>query len=149
MKEILLKIRSFKRRLSKNLKKVSLFFLSNLGSFNGQNYQKQKRLGTCEQLLFRLWNKFRKIPLLVKYYLTMFVDVIKSSFCLIPKITSANLCNPIYDIIKYSISICPFASGKCGKEGKKLQKFEYLENEKSFFDELKNIFYSFWRAISW
>ena len=22
--------------------------------------------------------------------------------------------------------------GKCGKEGKKLQKFEYLENEKSF-----------------
>ena len=31
----------------------------------------------------------------------------------------------------YSTSICPFGSGKCGKEGKKLQKFEYLENEKS------------------
>ena len=26
-------------------------------------------------------------------------------------------------------------SGKCGKEGKNLQKFEYLENEKSFLDE--------------
>ena len=30
------------------------------------------------------------------------------------------------------------------KEGKtKTQKFEYLENEKSFLDELKNIFHSF------
>ena len=28
-----------------------------------------------------------------------------------------------------------FLSGNCGKEGKALQKFEYLENEKSFFDE--------------
>ena len=30
------------------------------------------------------------------------------------------------------------------KEGKtKIQKFEYLENEKSFSDETKNIFHSF------
>ena len=51
---------------------------------------------------------------------------------------------------KFSTSICPFESGKCGKEGKKLQKFEYHENEKNFFDEIKNIFYSFWRdIISW
>ena len=28
-----------------------------------------------------------------------------------------------------------------------IQKFEYLENEKSFLDEIKNIFHSFWRAI--
>ena len=33
--------------------------------------------------------------------------------------------------------------GKGGKEGKKLQKFEYLKNEKSFLDEIKNIFHSF------
>ena len=25
----------------------------------------------------------------------------------------------------------------------KIQKFEYLENEKSFLDEIKNIFYNF------
>ena len=30
--------------------------------------------------------------------------------------------------------MCPLESGKCGKEGGKLQKFEYLENEKSFLD---------------
>ena len=64
----------------------------------------------------------------------------KAVFELLKKITSANLCRPIHDIINYSTSICPVESGKCGKEGKKLQKFEYLENEKSFFDETKNIF---------
>ena len=36
-----------------------------------------------------------------------------------------------------------FESGKCGKGGKKLQKFEYLKNGKSFLDEIKNIFHSF------
>ena len=48
----------------------------------------------------------------------------------------------IHDI-NYSTSICPFESGKCGKEGKKLQKCEYLENEKSFLDEIKKIFIVF------
>ena len=57
--------------------------------------------------------------------------------------TSANLCKPIYDIINCSTSICAFESGKCGKEGKKLQKFEYLENKKSFLDEIKKIFIVF------
>ena len=28
-------------------------------------------------------------------------------------------------------------------KGKKLQKLEYLENEKSFLDEIKNIFHDF------
>ena len=70
-------------------------------------------------------------------------------FWVIQKIASANLYKPIHDIINYSISICPCESGKCGKKGEKLQKFEYLANEKSFFDEIKNIFHSFWRAIIW
>ena len=37
-------------------------------------------------------------------------------------------------MINYSSSICPFESGKCGKEEKKIQKFERPENEKSFSD---------------
>ena len=32
---------------------------------------------------------------------------------------------------------------KTAKEGKKLQKFEYLDKEKSHLDEIKNIFHSF------
>ena len=96
-----------------------MFFLPNPVPFNIQGYQKQKGPGTGDQSLFRLRKKFRKIPLLVIYYLTKFDDVILSSCWVISKITSANLCKPIHDIINYSTSNCPFASVKCGKEGKK------------------------------
>ena len=46
--------------------------------------------------------------------------------------TPANLCKPVDDIINYSTSICPFESGKCGKEKEKLQKLEYLKNKRAF-----------------
>ena len=37
-----------------------------------------------------------------------------------------------------------------GKKGKtKIEKIEYLETQKSFSDEIKNIFHGFWRAIIW
>ena len=64
----------------------------------------------------------------------------KAVFELLQKSQIANLCKPFQDIINYSTSICPFKSGKFGKKGKKLQRFEYLENEKSFLDEIKNTF---------
>ena len=126
MQEIIFKIRYFKRGLSKSLKKVNFIFFLNPVPFNGQSYQKQKGPGTSNQSLFRLQSKFRKIPLLVIHYLTKFDDIILSSFRVIRKITSANLCKPIHDIINYFTSIWPFEFGKRGKEGKKLQKFEYL-----------------------
>ena len=65
-----------KEDYQKALKKLTLFFLSNPVPFNGQSYQKQKGPGTSDQSLFRLQNKFRKIPLLVMYYLTKFDGVI-------------------------------------------------------------------------
>ena len=55
---------------------LMLFFLSNPVYFNRQNYQKQKGPQTSDQSFFRLQNKFRKIPLLVIYYMTKFDDVI-------------------------------------------------------------------------
>ena len=75
MQEILFKIRYFERAYQKALKKLTLFFLLNPVPFNGQSYQKQKGPGTSDQLLFRLQKKFRKIPLLVTYYLTKFDDI--------------------------------------------------------------------------
>ena len=67
MQEIVSKVRYFERGLSKSLKKGNLFFILNPVLFNGQTCQKQKGPGTRDQLLFRLRNKFRKIPLLVLY----------------------------------------------------------------------------------
>ena len=74
----------------------------------------------------------------------MFYDVIWSSFGVIPRITSENLCKPFYDKLFHS----HFGSVNCGKKWKKLQKFEYLENEKSF-SIIKNIFYNFCKANIW
>ena len=65
----------FKEDYQKPLKKSTLSFLSNPVPFNGQSYQKQKGPETSDQSFFRLWIKFRKIPLLVTYYLTKFNDV--------------------------------------------------------------------------
>ena len=76
MQEIILKVRYFERGLSKSLKNTTFFFLLNLVPFNRQIYQKQKGLGTSDQSLFGLQNKFRKILLLFMYYLTKFDDVI-------------------------------------------------------------------------
>ena len=76
MHGIILKVRYFERGLSKALQMVTSFFLPNPVPFSRQNYQKQKGPGTSDQLLFRLRNKFRKIPFLVMYYLTEFDDVI-------------------------------------------------------------------------
>ena len=42
-----------------------------------------------------------------------------------------------------------FRIWKKWKRGKKLQKFEYLKNKKTFSDEIKNTFHNFWRAIIW
>ena len=59
MQKIILKVKYFEKGLSKSLKKVTSFFLSNPVSFNRQNYQKQKGPGTCGKLLFRLQNKLK------------------------------------------------------------------------------------------
>ena len=53
----------------------------------------------------------------------MTMNNISGSSGLIPKITSANLCKPIHDIVDYSTCICPLQSGKGRKKGGKLQKF--------------------------
>ena len=43
----------------------------------------------------------------------------------------------------YSTFICLFEFIKCEKEGKNDKKIEYLENEKSFVDEINRIFHNF------
>ena len=122
-----------------------MFFLLNPVPFNGQNCKKQKEPRTCDQSFFRLQNKFRKIRCVLSDHV-WWCNI--KRFLSYSKITSANLCKPIYDI-KYSTSIYTFEYGKCGKKEKKLQKFEYLKIEKSFLDEMKSSLHSFWRAIIW
>ena len=66
------------------------------------------------------------------YYLTKFDGVIESGVLVIPKITPANLCRPIFDI-NYSTSTCTLESAKWGKEGEKLQKVWISWERKELF----------------
>ena len=74
MQEVFLKISFFDYQ--KALKRLALFFLSNPVLVNGRDFDKQKRPRTTDQSLFRLQNKFRKITVLVMFYLTKFDGVI-------------------------------------------------------------------------
>ena len=98
-----------KEDYQKTFKKLTLFFLSKVIKNKRDN----------DQSLFRLQNKFRKISLLVIYYLTKSDDIILSNFPVISNIAPANLRKPIHDI-NYSTSLFPFESGKFENEGKKL-----------------------------
>ena len=53
-----------KEDYQKAFKKLTLFFLSYPAPFNGQKYQIQAGSGTNDESLFRLQNKFKKIPFL-------------------------------------------------------------------------------------
>ena len=51
-----------------------------------------------------------------------------------------------HKLFHFHLSFCIW---KVWKRREKIQKFEYLKNVKSFFDEIKNTFHSFGRAIIW
>ena len=64
-----------------------------------------------------------------------------SKFC----ICKFKQANSYYKLFHFNLSFWIFKVWK----GKKFQKFEYLENKKSFLDETKNTFHIFWRVIVW
>ena len=66
------------------------------------------------------------------YYPTNFDDVMKSSFSVIPKITSGNLCKPIHEIINYSTFICSSECEKCRKEGKNYKNLNNSKTKRAF-----------------
>ena len=73
-------------------------------SFYGPDYGKQKGPGTSWQSLFGLRRLFRKIPFLVFYHLGNFDNLIQVGFWVVTKITFAELCKPIHDVIIIPVS---------------------------------------------
>ena len=113
--------------------------------FNWQSYQKQQRSRTSDQSHFRLQNKFRKMHLSVMlphqvwwYSIKWFLSYSKSYIC---KFMQANSWH--HKLFHFHLFFWIWKVWK----GKKLQKCEHLENKKSFLDEIKKNFHSFWRAI--
>ena len=128
-------IKIFWKRIIKVLKKWTLFFVSFFFQTLSLLMCKiitSKRGLELVATLFRLQSKFREIRLLVLYY------VIYSGFWVIQKITSANLCKPIYDIIHQLFHFhFSFWVWKVWIGREKIQKLEYLKKKKSFLGEIK------------
>ena len=138
----------FWKRIIKKPEISLLYFFFQTQSLLMGNFIKNKRglelVISCSSGYKTSSGKFYTIYYTISYILSDQVSWCNVKWFLsYSKNTFANLCKSIYDIINYSASICPFESGKCGKKGKKLEKIEYIENEKSFLDEIKNIFHSF------
>ena len=87
---------------------------------------------------FGLQNMFRKIPILGIYHLINYDDLMESGVWVIPKIIFTNLGNlqfrPIHRVIIIPVSSDSFNLKIVERKEKKLQKYEYVKNEKSFLD---------------
>ena len=132
-----------KEDYQKAFKKLTLLFLLSPVPFNRQGYQKRyglelvtsnsqvtKQVQKCSPICYILsdqvwWCNVKQFFNYSKIYICKFIQV-----------------NSWHHKL-FQFHLSPFKSGKCGKEGKKLQKFEYLENKNTFLDEIKNISYSF------
>ena len=131
----------------KPFKKLTLFFISNPVLFNGQSYQKQKGLELvtnpssghetssekflCYVLPDQVWWCNVK----------QFLSYSKNHICKFMQVNSWH-----HKLFHFHMS---FSIWKVWKGRKKSKKFEYLENGKSFLDEIKNNFHSFKRPIIW
>ena len=77
------------------------------------------------------------------YQLGKLGDLIQSGFWVIPKITFANLYKTIQDIITIPVLFEPLSLKTVERNEKNLQKFEYLEDQKSFQNKINIIFLNF------
>ena len=115
--------------------------------------QNKKGSRTSFWCIFSAWSFHKNVPYLIMYqwpkfqYHTFFPSRDTKQNVLLSSCLGSWWCHKIQDLSWIELS----SNGWQGEqEGKmEIQKFEYLEKEKSFLDEIKNIFHSFWRAIVW
>ena len=122
-----------KEDYQKAFKKITLFLLLNTVLFNRQDYQKQKGPVTIQVTKQVPKNSFISCLLSDHVWwcnINRFLSYSKIYIC---KFMQANL-------FRFHL---PFEIWKVWKGREKLQKFEYLGNEKSFLYEIKNIFIVF------
>ena len=110
-----------------------------------ENYEKQKGPRNSYQSLFRLPNMLRNFLSLV-IHLAISNALIQIGFWVIPKVTVDNLCK-FHDIV--IIPLLTSSPNVKMLEGRKLQKFEYLKNQKSVLDEMKSFYHNFFRTFCW
>ena len=97
------------------------------------------------------WFFYKNVPYLIFYLWTKFQchtffppEDIKQNL-LLNSYLDTWWCHNLYDL--YLIILWSNGRQDEKEERMEIQKIEYLKNEKSFLDEIKGIFHSFWKAI--
>ena len=125
-----------KKDYQKALKKWTLFFLSNLVPFNGQSYQKQKGSRTSHQSFFT-----KQVQ---KKFFNCYILSDQVWWCNVQQFLSYSK--------NYISKFIPLPSVLLNLENverkEKLQKCGFLENEKSFLDEIKFFFFAVFEGLS-
>ena len=129
-----------KEDYQKTFKELTWFFPLNPVSFYLRDHEKQKEPGISYQSLFGLQNMVRKIYFLVIYHPDNFDDLMQSGFWV-------NLCKPIHDVIILLVSSDSLNLETVERKEKKLQKIEYTENVKTFFDKIQSVFLQFLKCF--
>ena len=128
----------------KAFKKLTLFLLSNLVPFNGQNYQKQKRSGTSDRFTLQVTKQVQKYSF-IHYILSDQVwwcnvkQLLSYSKNYICKFMQVNWCHDKLFDFHFSFWIWKLWRGR-----EKITKiWIYREGKEFFLNEIKNIFHSF------
>ena len=115
----------------------------------------KKGSGASFWCIFSAWFFHKNVPYLIHYQWTKFqchilfpTQDIKQTVLLRSYLDSW-WCHKHY--IRFFLDQHLADNGWQGEKERKtkIQKSEYLKNERSFLDEIKNIFHSFWGAIIW
>ena len=132
-----------KKDYQKVLKQLTLIFLSNPVCFNGQIYQKKGELVTSPSSGYETSSNIFLYALYIIWASLMMKQFYSYSKNYISKFMKVNSWH--HKLFHFHLS---FWIWKVPKERKKLQKFEYLENEKSFLDEIKKTFFIVFEGLS-
>ena len=147
MQKFILKTRYSERGLSKSLKKLYLFsWIQSLLMGKVIKNKRDLNLVTSHSSYYKTSSENSYFSYILSDQvwwcnINRFLNYSKTYIC---KFMQANSWH--HKLFHFRLS---FWIWKVWEGREKLQKTEYLENEKSFLDEIKNIFHSFWRAIVW
>ena len=150
MQEIILKIGYFERGLSKSLKKVNIYFFFWTQSLLMDKVIKIKKglelVTSCSLGYKTSTEKFLYLLCIMWQSLMMYYEAV---FELLQKLHLEIYGSQFMTHKLFHFHLSFWIWNIWRKKTEKFLKIEYVENEKSFLDEIKNIFYSFWRAIIW
>ena len=106
----------------------------------------KNRPGISLRASFSVWFLKKNVSVVIFYELTRFHCLV--AFTLLGNMCIAIICKSGCDVMNFEVNFIFLIKLFSYMTKKTWQKRKYLENEKSFLDEIKTNFHHFWRALN-